>query len=640
MQNELSMTPINEHFVDGRSFLKRQVTLQKSSLYKSVVAGMLATVFLLIQWTSFSFTAHQIMINDVPFSSQWDLLLCFAVSVVARMCLLRLQSYYAQKASLNARNSIRQLMLSCWRKSSPLTLHSYSAGALATQWVEEVEAMDGYFSRYWPQQMLALISPLLILCVVTYINWVCGLLLLIAAPLIPMFMILVGMGAEKLNQKYSVVRQRLAGHFLDRVANLTTIKLLGAQHQVFVEVAQRSQNYREVIMKTLKVAFLSSTVLEFFTSVAIASLAIYIGFSLYGAIAWGPAASLSLATGLAILILAPEFFQPMRNLSQYYHDRATALGAAENLASSLNTLVESGYMDNVNDVNDVNDVDGANAQQSKTTALSDQVVESVLKFDDVNKTHEETKLQGDKANQHIPELPSSQLTCLELSDLLIGHAQQPLLSMPFNICARTGELVVISGKSGTGKSTLLNTIAGFMRPLQGSVKINGNTLGKHTYLPQRAWIKNDTLFNNLVVLAPNASHKQMIEALNIVGLQDELMRNNKGLNTMLGEHGQGLSGGQMQRIALARVLLDPSPLILLDEPSAKLDLRSKQYVIDAIKRLKERAIIVIATHDPALISIANQHINLDLILSPNLSSNLSPNLSLSAKRQQQAMQQQ
>ena len=197
--------------------------------------------------------------------------------------------------------------------------------------------MDSYFSRYWPQQNLAIISPILILSVIAWLDWLSALLLLISAPLIPLFMILVGMGAEKVNQKYSLIRQRLAGHFLDRVANLDYIKLLRSESAIYDEVKVNSEGYRTVVMKTLKLAFLSSTVLEFFTSVAIASLAIYIGFSLYGSIDWGPASELTLFSGLAILILAPEFFQPLRNLAAFYHDRATALGSANNLVLLLDS---------------------------------------------------------------------------------------------------------------------------------------------------------------------------------------------------------------------------------------------------------------------------------------------------------------
>jgi len=551
----------------GRNFLSSYASKQRLALSMAVIAGSLSTVFMLTQWLSFSFIAEKLIIQKASLGTLSYLLIIFACAVIGRTLLTRLQTSFSQTASLSIRRDIRRVILEHWRISSPLNIKETSVGASAAQWVEEVEAMDGYFSRYWPQQLLAIISPLLILCVVAYLNWLCAVLLLISAPLIPLFMILVGMGAEQLNQKYSTIRQRLAGHFLDRVANLSTIKMLGAEKAVFEEVGEHSDNYRKVVMKTLKLAFLSSTVLEFFTSIAIASLAIYIGFSLYGAITWGPAASLSLFTGLVILILAPEFFQPMRNLSQYYHDRATALGAANNLVLLLNK-------------------GGVDKQKNNRRDIKQQV----------NTNKEST----DKAR-------------IELHNLGVSFEKNSVLTAPINMVLNSGQTLVITGSSGTGKSTLLNIIAGYIPATHGEIHFYPGHSLPIAYLPQNAWIKNDTIFNNLAALAPNASNKEMLDALDVLGLASELALNHSGLDTVIGEHGQGLSGGQMQRIALARVLLNPAPIVLLDEPSAKLDLISKQFIIKALQILKPEVILIIATHDPSLISIADFHINLDTL---------------------------
>ena len=572
---QASATRPGEHnLLNGRDFLKFHASKQSVSLLSAVLVGTLSTVFMLIQWLVFALLAQNIIVEHALLSSQSYLLIVFMGAVLSRTLLTRLQTSLSQSASLNIRHNIRESMLSYWRTASPIALKETSAGANAAQWVEEVEAMDGYFSRYWPQQMLAFISPLLILALVAYLNWLCAVLLLVSAPLIPMFMILVGMGAENLNQKYSSIRQRLAGHFLDRVANLSSIKILGAQNEVFEEVEDYSNQYRKVIMKTLKLAFLSSTVLEFFTSIAIASLAIYIGFSLYGAINWGPAASLTLYTGLLILILAPEFFQPLRNLSQYYHDRATALGAANNLVTLFNTHTNN---------------------EHENEAMLNPILA---------KQTSEPKHKG----------------MLNMHNVYVAYTGSKTQTGPINVALNSGDILVVTGSSGAGKSTLLNTLAGYL-PLAGgqlsfvdSASSSGD-LSKSpaaiAYLPQNAWIKNDTIYNNLAALAPNASKDQMMAALHTLGLADELSIQHSGLNTLIGEHGQGLSGGQMQRIALARVLLNPAPIVLLDEPSAKLDATSKQFIIKALKILQANTILIIATHDPALIAIANFHLNLN-----------------------------
>ena len=548
--------------VSGAQFLKEQVASQRSLLNQSVFFGSIGSVLMIVQWLLVALIAHGTLVDKSPLTTMpgyWLLLL--AVSVVKPLFTWK-QTNLAQDASANVRNHLRITLLKRWNTTSPMALQSLSSGALASQWVEDIEATDGYFSRYWPQQMLAVITPLLILVTVAYLNWLCAILLLVSAPLIPLFMILVGMGAEHVNEKYALLRQRLAGHFLDRVANLSTIALLGAQKNMSDEVAKRGDTYRNVVMKTLKLAFLSSTVLEFFTSVAIASLAIYIGFSLYGAINWGPAQSLTLFSGLGILLLAPEFFKPLRTLSTYYHDRASALGAANNMVSSLQHLEEQelglglGYSDG-----------------RQVTA-------------------------------------SSEVSRLTLKDAVIGYNgnKEKRSALDFSFSGRG--LLVFSGESGCGKTTLLNTIAGYLHPVSGSVELALKEAHSIAYLPQKAWIKNATVRENLSVSVSSASDEDMLRVLKKLELSDELLTHHSGLDTVIGEHGQGLSGGQMQRIALARVLLDPPELILLDEPTASLDIKSRLVIIEALDELKSSALVVVATHDSELIAKASNHFDL------------------------------
>ena len=549
----------------GKLFLKRYSKKQSFLLYAAVLSGTASTLLLLIQWVTFSYLAHSLFIEKAQLNDFYSSYILLFGSLIGQPLFTRLQVHLSQKASVLIRNDIRLSILAKWRMSSPLVLKKHSAGASAAQWIEEVESMDSYFSRYWPQQNLAIISPILILSVIAWLDWLSALLLLISAPLIPLFMILVGMGAEKVNQKYSLIRQRLAGHFLDRVANLDYIKLLRSESAIYDEVKVNSEGYRTVVMKTLKLAFLSSTVLEFFTSVAIASLAIYIGFSLYGSIDWGPASSLTLFSGLAILTLAPEFFQPLRNLAAFYHDRATALGSANNLV----LLLDSDACD-----------------EKSTTS---------------NKYYKLSASDSD-SEQHI---------AVRLQNLVIGYNQKLPLPHTINIDIQQAQMLSITGPSGAGKSTLLNTLAGYTAPIAGTMSIYPQA-APIAYLPQRGWIKNDTVFNNLKALAPNATKEQMFDALRIVGLDKELLQKHTGLNTLIGEHGQGLSGGQIQRISIARVLLNPAPLILLDEPTSKLDRLSKKYIISALKILKKERILIVASHDPLLLNIADAHLDLSI----------------------------
>lgn len=560
---------ITDKKLTGSVLLKEFSEPHMLLLKKATCAGVASTVFLCIMWVSFAALVEGVVINQESLTQHKSLIILFVLAALLKVSMLRLQTLYGDRASSFIRSDVRKKILILWRNQSPLVEHQQSPASAATQWVEDIEAMDGYFSKYWPQKILAVASPLIILSVVAYINWICALLLLISAPLIPLFMALIGMGAERINEKHSLTRQRLAGHFLNRVANLTAIKLLNSESQIFDEVESHSTHYRRTVMKTLRVAFLSSTVLEFFTSVAIASLAIYIGFSLYGAITWGPAADITLFSGLLILILAPEFFQPLRTLSQYYHDKAAALGAANNLVGLFDS----------------------------SKSLFD---EALLRKPIVNASN-------------IVDISHTYMPRVTLNNVSIGHSVNNVLAKAVSIDLRTNQLMVITGSSGSGKSSLLNTIAHYLPPLEGHIHIHPKICEQSpmSYLPQKPWIKNATVLANITEFSPTASKERILGCLSTLGLDDEFNNRPAGLNTMLGEHGQGFSGGQLQRIALCRVLLAPTPIILLDEPTAKLDIKSKQFILEAIKKLRKNAIVIVATHDPLLLEIADAHLCLD-----------------------------
>ena len=543
----------------GRFLLKQLTQKQRSRLLLAVFMGVLATVAMIMQWFALAQLTYDLIIQQQPLIEQSMLILLMVLSLILRSVLIRAQEHYSQLASLHAREFLREQVLIGWRQTSALIHSQRSPGAAASQLIEDIESMDGYFARFWPQQLLAVLTPLLILIVVFYYNWLAALFLVLAAPLIPLFMVLVGLGAEGVNQTFFKQRQRLAGHFLDRVKNLTTLKLFAADTAERKAVETQSQDYRQVVMKTLKLAFLSSAVLEFFTSVAIASIAIYIGFALFGSISWGPAADITLFSGLFILLLAPEFFQPLRNLSQFYHDRAAALGAATQIAT---------YLD-----------------PSDTTKNLSAVVIS-------------------------EQQSNSALSKLVTTDLSIGYNASEKLQGPLNIKLTTGQCLVISGPSGSGKTTLLHTLAGYLPPVSGELLLNNQPITKTAirYLPQKPWIINGSWADNLAVLAPDATEKEMHKVLSQLGFESLILYRNKGLDSQLNEHGEGLSGGQLQRLALARVLLSPAPLVLLDEPTASLDTESRQYVLAALTALKPHCILVISSHDVDVLALADHQL--------------------------------
>lgn len=546
---------ISAEHAAGLALLKRLRQQEKPRLRLSILAGSTATVLLILSWYFIALLIQQVVLAE-PVSTTLPLYGGLIVSLLlVRNLALYWQEQLAQTASNKIRASLRQQLLQAWQVTKPASLQQQAASSHAGHWLEDTDALDGYFSRYWPQQQLMLLSPLLILAAITVSNWLVGLLLLLSAPLIPLFMSLIGMGAEQINQKHLTQRQRLAGHFLDRLRKMALINRLGAAEQVKAEVASRSERYRQLVMKTLRVAFLSSAVLEFFASVAIAAVAIYIGFVLFGAINFGPAQSLTLASGIFMLALAPEFFQPLRQFAQSYHDRAAALAAATELAPQL----------------------------LPSALLPTQP----LQLQDTNET-------------------AKAFACLDLS---VNTATGRQICQQVNINLNRGQCLLISGPSGAGKSTLLKTFAGLQAPADGQVCVGPLpvTQAQVFYLAQKPWVFNGTLRENLAVLSPDVDDTALLAALNRVGLAT-LCESPAQLDKPLTERGEGLSGGQLQRLALARVLLSSFDIILLDEPTASLDLASRQQIIACLEQLKRHYALIIVSHDAELAQLADQQL--------------------------------
>lgn len=570
----MKSTDKEKPILSGQALLSLLVQQQKRLMLTGVLIGALATLVLIFQWYWVARLVDEVVRQQEPLSYAGVILILLAL--VLRAALTRWQDLWCARASLDVRSRLRRQLLFFWHKRSAVENLSFSPASLASQWLEDIESMDGYFSRYWPQQYLTVVSPVMILAVVFYTNWVAGLLLLISAPLIPLFMVLVGKGAQLLNQSYLSQRQRLAGHFLDRVKHLATIRLFGATKEVGEDILDKSDRYRIIVMKTLRIAFLSSAVLEFFTSVAVASIAVYIGFALYGAITWGPAAEITLFSGLFVLLLAPDFFQPLRNFSQFYHDRAAALASADLIVR-----------DNAMTPNDV--LVEAPVSEAPVVAEPD------------------------------PPAASGRLSyeqpCLVLSAVVASHHDAVSEYQPVSLTLHHNHTLVMTGPSGIGKTTLLLTLAGFLPAREGQIYRSPVMNEGVRFFPQNPWVINGTWAENLRLLSPDASEESMIEALSFLGLDDLLGEDRHlSLQRRVNEHGEGLSGGQLRRLALARLLLSKGSVLFLDEPTASLDSVSRAFVLKALARLKTHSTLVIVSHDEEVLKLADVHLPLSSIV--------------------------
>lgn len=537
----------------ARDWLKSRAGAVRRPLLVAIAAGLLTGVFTIAQAALFAAIVAAVVIQDQPPGTQLTMFGGLILAIVMRAAMQWLQETSGLKAGLRARREIRRELLDHLGRLGPARLTDQHSGGLAAQALDHIEALHGYYARFLPQLAIAILVPLLILVVVWRLDWLAALFLLAAAPLIPLFMALVGIGADYLHRRQFQSLTRLAGCFLDRVRGLTTLQLFGHTGHSIGEVVTAADEYRRRSMRTLRVAFLSSAVLEFFASVAIAVIAIYIGFGLLGFIAFGPAAELTLFSGLFILLLAPEFFQPLRTLSQHYHDRAAALGAADALMALL-----------------------AKPLPAATPPATDGHEAADIKLDDVR----------------------------------IDQPGRGTLLGPLSLTLPAGSFTVIHGASGAGKTTLLHLLAGFRRPGAGSVRRNGRAptgYGDFAWMDQRPFLLQGTLADNLRLAAPQATTAQMLQACEQAGLEQWLRLLPDGLETPITERGAGLSGGEARRLAMARVFLSPAQLVLLDEPTAQLDSRSQRQLLDTLAGLAQQGrTIVAASHQQSMDRLADR----------------------------------
>lgn len=520
---------------------------------ETVLAGVLAGLATIVQMVLLAWLIHQGVIEKTPVSELAPVFLALLAVLVIRAAGQGLQTRFAARCSEQVRRDARRQLHHHWKATGPVNLADTSAASLAREWLDHVEALHGYFARFLPQMTLSVVIPLAILVLVFWLDWLAGIFLVLSAPLIPLFMALVGMGAEKLNQQHFETVSRLSGQFLDKVRGLTTLQLFGQTEAASRTLENRSDQYRKITMKTLKVAFLSSAVLEFFASVAIAVLAIYIGFGLLGYIEFGPSDELTLFSGLLILLLAPEFFQPLRTLSQHYHDRAAALGAGAEILARLEQSV-----DNAEPIRPDNSI----------------------------------------SNQGI-----------QMSGVTLRYGEGPVIFDNLDIRIKAGQLIALTGPSGGGKSTLLHLLAGFIQPEAGAVSVFGEAPGNQPFgwLGQRGFWIQGTWAENLRLTTPDATDIAIDYALRQVGLGELVDSRADGIHSRIAEDGLGLSGGQARRLSLARIFLADYPLILLDEPTAGLDATSEVFILEALHKLSESGkTLVFSTHHQALLTLADR----------------------------------
>ncbi|MDV7142808.1 thiol reductant ABC exporter subunit CydD [Tropicimonas sp. TH_r6] len=483
----------------------------------------------------------------------------FAVLGAMRAAMQALSERWLAEAAEAVLETERARLLARESRRSPMAAGPGS-GELAALAGEKLGALEPYILRYRPAFLRARLLPLAILAVAFWKSWVVATILLIAGPLIPLFMALVGMAAQEASERQMQEVGTLNGMLLERLQALVDIRLLDAGARVAADFETRAEALRERTMAVLRVAFLSSTVLELFSALGVALVAVYVGFALLGTLGFGAWASpLTAGEGVFLLLLAPEFFQPLRDLAAAWHDRAAAMAVASELVA-------------------------AEAEAPVTLLGQGAAVPALVP---------------------VPGAPAISLRGVQVD---LG-AQIQLCFPDFDIAA--GESCALTGPSGQGKSTLLAALAGLI-PAQGRIEIAGRLLDETSadawrmtlgWVPQQPHFFAGSLRANLRLAAPKAGAAEIDRALQRAHAEDIVARLPRGLATRVGETGAGLSGGEARRLMVARAALGQARVVLADEPTANLDAASAAAVTDGLLALAAAgATLVVATHDPALVS--------------------------------------
>jgi ATP-binding cassette subfamily C protein CydD len=459
----------------------------------------------------------------------------------------------AFRAAAAVKLALRDRVVRHMQALGPAWLAGQRSGALSEDLTRGIDGLQDYYARFLPAMSLTLLIPVAILLVVFPLDWLSGLVMLVTAPLIPLFMILIGQSVESVNQRQWKQLARMGAHFLDVIQGLTTLKLFNASRREAEVIARISDDYRHSTMQVLRLAFLTSAVLEFFSTLGIAIVAVFIGFRLYQLDLPLPdlfaPPEVSFFTGFFVLLLAPEFYLPLRSLGTHYHGRMEAIAAAERLAAILNTPLPKG---------------------PSAPAPLPQDARLAVRFDDVHFRYE--------------------------------AGREALAGVSFDIAP--GERVALVGPSGAGKTTVASLLLGFVRPTQGRILIDGqdlNDLDLDDWRRRLAWVpQNPRLFagsirDNIRLGQPDAGDAAVRTAARQAFAAEFIEALPGGYDTPVGERGAGLSGGQIQRIALARAFLRDARLVVLDEATASLDPASEAAVQQAVDALSVgRSMLVIA----------------------------------------------
>lgn len=523
------------------SFLRLRAGLSRMPLGLAAGCGVVNAILLIGQYWLLASVVHDVLMAGAGLDDVWPRLWPILALVALRAAAVWGAEAASAAAAARVKNDVRAALIDRIMALGPVRLADRQTGELSALLVDGVEALEPYYARFLPAMMVAALAPAAILVVVAPTDWLSGVILAVTAPLIPLFMVLIGRGAERLNQRQWTRLARMSAHFLEVLQNLTTLKLFNASRREAEVIAKVSEDYRLATMSVLRVAFASALALEFFATVSIAMVAVFIGFRLL-------AGEMTFQRGFFVLLLAPEFYLPLRSLGAHYHARMEAIGAAGRMVDLLARPVPADG--------------GAKPATAGPVAIA---------FERVGLTYGDGRVGLDGADFRL----------------------------------EPGVVTALVGPSGAGKSSVVSLLLGFVRPSAGRIVAGGVDLADLdpgawrrmlAWVPQRPYLFRGTIAENLRLGATDASDGDLARAARLTGAADFIEALPDGYGHVVGERGVGLSGGQARLLALTRAALRDAPLLILDEPTASLDRASEARIGEAVRVLARGRTVLVVAH--------------------------------------------
>ena len=548
--------------------LRHYAAMAKRPIYMAWGLSVVSTLVLIVQsWLIAVIFAnwltqisHHRPVTDVFFDYLPWLLGCLLLRPLLHFC----KDQLALDAGLQVASILRKTLLEKLAQVGAARDQYGSDGGLASMVIEQCDALTGYISRFYLQRLIVVTTPIMLLVAAATQSWIATLILLLTAPLVPVFMVLIGHAtARKSRQQFAAMAQ-LSGRFLDWLRGTATLQRLDAVGHASQDIDASAEAYRIRTMSVLKIAFLNTAALELLAALSIALLAVYLGFGLIGILPWQKnTVPVPYQSALFLLLLAPEFYAPLRQLGADYHVKAQAEGAIAELSP-------------------------------------------LLAFESAEKT---------KANLFVLTAPPA----IDADNIWVNQQQRTRLA-PLSFAIVAGERLAIVGQSGSGKSTLLQIFLGFCA-YQGDIFIdnqNFNTINSTQFRHQIAYLSQQTMLlpmsiaDNLRLPNPTASDDKLWQILAQVGLKPLIKALPNQLDTQLGERGSGLSGGQQRRLAIAQLLLQDAQLWLLDEPTEHLDSDTAAEINGLLQQVTRGKTVLWVTHDATNLPWLDRQISLDI----------------------------